>query len=148
MDNKNCVQCKKENSSYKCPQCKASYCSSQCNKTHRAVCLQKNPVVPLPTTLATATEVTKGTEVTTIKKKCSNNNIDSNETLLLKEDKKHSLDNSSELKTMLQSKKLQDDIKSIDSLQDDTARQNALRKKRKENPEFDDFIKKLLRVIE
>jgi hypothetical protein len=111
-----------------------------CYKAHKEKCLQiEKEIVPLSTS-AQSTQVTN--------EQSNINSIVNSESLLLIEGKKNLLENSSELKAMLQSKKLQEDILSIDALKDDSARQDALRKKRKENPEFENFLNKLLRVLE
>ncbi len=133
-----CSVCKVTSSKYKCPKCTVRYCSVLCCTNHKAEsklcipeprCSTSNNIVPVIDD--NASEVVEAV-------------LASKEPLrLLTESEKRILRNSASIKNLLGSKRLQADILSIEQAPN---RLQSLKKKRK-NPEFDQFVTALLNVL-
>lgn len=135
---KQCIICNKENSNYKCPRCKTPYCSLACCKTHKQDCAD------VPSASAT-------TVVTSSTSKIGNEAHKSIEAVkhtypdLLTQEHMKKLESTPWLVKMLAgSKRLRDDIKSVDSATD---RQAALTRIKLAKPHFGEFVDKLLQEL-
>ena len=124
-----CCCCGKQNPNYKCPHCRVNnYCSVKCCNEHKLLC---NPER---------------------NQKCSETEVDANvlpnkssadETDLLTTEQHEKLKNSKWLNNIIKSKRLRKHIIDIDRSPE---RASALKKALK-NPEFENFIDKLLNEI-
>jgi hypothetical protein len=142
--NKNCVICTKEKSSYKCPRCSSFYCSVACCTTHKEIC--GKDVLPI---VSDKLEILPNLSLTSLSpllppsSTLSNDDKD-NSDLLLGNDRINILLTSKWLQDTLKSKRLRDDILSVDS---SINRQESLQKLRKINPHFEEFVDLLLKEI-
>ena len=133
-----CIVCNVNKCSYKCPRCSAKYCSSKCCQVHKSSCA---------TTLAT-TNVPSDDHDTTAS--CTDDRKESNypdsaSMLVLKPDEIEILRKSVVLKSMLQSKRLRNDIEAVDA--SGKHRLTNLKRLRQHKPEFDEFVTTMLREI-
>jgi hypothetical protein len=134
---KECVVCQKVNSSYKCPKCLSPYCCSGCWATHKQSCaaqLVANAVDSVAVDILAP--VAPVESMRTISK-------DQKAAILLPE-QREGLRKSKELRSLLKSKRLRDDITCIDSSAD---RQATLKAMRTKNPEFNQFVDLLLKSV-
>ena len=119
-----CIVCKENDSKYRCTSCRLCYCSLKCSKIHKTEC---NPP--------------------TISKNEANDNnereYDDDEFVLLSTEQKNALTNSYEIQDAIKSTRLKNELTAIDSAKD---RQSILKRARN-NPEFEEFINKILKVI-
>jgi hypothetical protein len=116
-------QSKGKQASYKCPRCRLPYCSAACCKVHKEQCAGA---------------------VGAIKKKEVVARTMTSDIVILKPEQLLRLENSQELKQSLLSKRLRDDLAAIDCAPD---RAEALRKFRRNNVEFEEFVQKLLETV-
>ena len=114
--------CTSENAKYKCPKCMDKYCSVTCCKHHKVACVGSD---------------------TSFKTKVSASN-EGNESLLLKPEHIKLLNESTWLRSILGSKRLQDDVMAVETSGN---RQSALKKLRSKNTEFENFVSQLLKEI-
>mmetsp|Transcript_8433 Transcript_8433/g.8597 ORF Transcript_8433/g.8597 Transcript_8433/m.8597 type:complete len:144 (-) Transcript_8433:191-622(-) len=126
-----CVCCSKANPSYRCPRCREKYCSVDCCSRHKSVC-QKVDIDKLECKILPKTDTQPLPAV--------NTKDDSNRPILLNEQDYEYLRKSISLQRILKSERLREKITSIDSSPD---RSVALKKARM-NPEFEEFVDKLL----
>ena len=124
--------CSVETNRYKCPKCRKLYCSVACCKVHKESCKEGGNGQSARDAdgedehQAAALKPLGGVEILTTYQ------IDK-----LKKDPY--------IRGMLGSKRLQEHIRAIDSAED---RAEALRKRRKSNKEFHDFVQKMMVVVE
>lgn len=116
---KECIVCRKAGSAYKCPKCNGPYCSVKCCQEHK------------PCHFDPENKRKAGVAFTQVEE------IDS----LLREEQKAFLTESPWIHEMLKSKRLRQDINTVDSSVD---RQKTLKQFRENNPEFDAFVRKLV----
>ena len=119
-----CVVCKENDSKYRCTSCRLCYCSLECSKIHKIEC---NP----PTISINEAKHDKKRE------------YGDDEFLLLSIEQKYALANSYEIQDAIKSTRLKNELTAIDSAKD---RQSILKRARN-NPEFEEFINKILKVI-
>ena len=132
-----CSVCQQVGNKYKCPKCRAIYCSMACNTVHKTCCqpTTSSPAgtsteeQPLDNKTRRSTFTTNNTTTTHVKL--------SNEALQL-------LSKSTSLQKALQSKRLREDILKVETASN---RQVALKKLRIQNPEFEEFVQSLVRVV-
>jgi hypothetical protein len=136
---KECTVCQKANSSYKCPKCLSPYCCSGCWATHKQSC----PAIQVTAKEAEGSEVEVPAATRTPAASTSTASNDQKAAILLPE-QKEGLSKSKELRALLKSKRLRDDITCIDSSAD---RQAALKAMRTKNPEFGEFVDLLLKSV-
>ena len=139
---KNCIICTKENSSYKCPQCFSRYCSLACCKSHKLICTQalssnSNSKAPIVTTFSSPQPTIEATIV-------KNEIEDTSASQLLTPLQLEILSKSSYINDMLKSPLLCKHILEVDKASD---RQGELRKKRKVNKDFDEFIMTMMKEV-
>lgn len=132
---KECSVCQKAGCSYKCPKCFSPYCSAGCWSTHKTTC----PALQTD-------ELAKPSDDSTKKKPEDKSakdekKIAQTDIVILQPGEKAGLIRSTELRSLLKSKRLRDDISCIDSSKD---RQAALKAMRAKNPEFGAFVDILL----
>jgi len=135
---KECSICQKAGCSYKCPKCLSPYCSAGCWATHKTTC----PALQTEESSKPSGDFrTQNIEVKDAKeeKKLAQSDI-----VILQPSEKAGLIRSTELRSLLKSKRLRDDISCIDSSKD---RQAALKAMRAKNPEFGAFVDVLLDSI-
>ena len=124
--------CSVETNKYKCPKCRKLYCSVACYKVHKESCKHMNHGQTVKDAneedkdQAAAPKPLGGVEV------LSTQRIDK-----LRQDPY--------IRRILGSKRLQEHIRTIDSAED---RAEALRKKRKSNKEFHEFVQKMMVIVE
>lgn len=134
-----CSICHQSVSKYKCPKCRAQYCSLTCSNLHKTCC-QPTATVSLPTTTEEEDQPLKqntrrntftSNDTTTTHVKLSNKALDL-------------LTTSAIVQKSLQSKRLREDILKVETASN---RQEALKKLRTQNPEFEEFVQSLVRVV-
>jgi hypothetical protein len=133
-----CVECNAPKSSYKCPRCRALYCSLKCCNAHKAVCVASGVVTDKAFAAASAGVPVRpaGTD-----SKASIQTKDmSSEFVVLTEDMKNRLRQSTRVRSMLRSKKFQAKVRAVDRAED---RQRELKKARLD-PDFDKLIENML----
>jgi hypothetical protein len=144
MGENSCIACRAENAKYKCPKCRARYCSVACSKAHKEnaeACeamrafSNTDKLAIAPSTAETSGVPLQGEE--------ANKHDSSGQFRLLSEDEKQKLLSNEEITAAIRSKRLRDDLDTIDSAKNRTA---ALRRARN-NPEFEEFVQKMLKSI-
>jgi zinc finger HIT domain-containing protein 3 len=122
-----CTVCDAQKAPYKCPKCRVKYCSVSCCSIHSKSCVATKPPIP------------------TIEKKaeCTLSTIQDDDDTLLSKNQKKKLQASVELRSKLKSKRLWKDICLVDTGED---RQQALKRKR-QSPEFEEFVQLLLHTV-
>jgi zinc finger HIT domain-containing protein 3 len=130
---KDCVICKKSGSSYKCPKCLVFYCSAACCSTHKLECITSVPA-----------DAGVSSRKVNIMDCLRETKVQDNEVVILQSSEKEALQKSKELKDILRSKRLREDIAFVDS---SANRQKALRIMRTMNPDFDRFVELLVGVV-
>jgi hypothetical protein len=146
-----CVVCQLTNSKYKCPKCRQHYCSVKCCAEHKKVdCTisANNPFVPDDNN---RTDVTRCGESG---RKRKANELYSNdrpkvdfpdEFVVITNEQKRRLLESSDLKSMMKSERLREDLKAIDAAPN---RLQALRDLRQRKPEFQTVVDAILNSIQ
>ena len=143
---KECCICSKSGCSYKCPKCLSPYCSSACCTTHKESCSTfvlsatgdnaEKKHDEIGNQVALLTDMSADS-VATVKSKAT-------ELVILQPTEKEGIVQSQELRSLLKSKRLRDDIALVDSSKD---RQAALKALRARNPEFNSFVDVLLTCV-
>ena len=138
---KTCIICTKEKSSYKCPQCLFRYCSLACCKSHKLICTQ----TLLSSNSKAAIATTSSSSQPTIESSIVKDEIKDESTAhLLSPSQLEILSKSSYINDMLKSPPLCKHLLEVDKARD---RQGELRKKRKVNKDFDEFIMTMLKEV-
>ena len=163
---KTCVSCLKENPVYKCPRCREYYCSASCCKIHKDSCTIENNIISvlaIPESLisgeikyqdaenvselkSTYTPVEATSNVEEVIDASNAESFDTSREIDIvanNEISSNKLSNCKWIKEILKSKRLQKEIVSIDSAED----RSSLLKKARCNPEFENFIKRLLNEV-
>ena len=131
-----CVVCGIEDPKYRCPRCKGRYCSVACCKEHK-----KSSCSDEKSAESSKVGVEDDNEGVNAAKAASESLTGIN---LLKPSQMTKLETDPYVRKMLGSKRLQGHIRSVDEADD---RPGALKKLRKNNKEFHEFIGNMLDVI-
>ena len=141
-----CCVCSVDGSKYRCPHCREPYCSVKCNKAHKELCKG----VASELSKDTGNELKfddklddKGTATSSSPREgdIGSRIIDTTQT--------SKLEKSSYVRSMISgSKRLRDSISAIDDAGDARQRSAALRKLRRNNKDFDEFVIKMINEVE
>ena len=119
---RDCVECGKVGAAYKCPKCRAAYCSVGCCNGHKGRCAVAEVVAPAPLETAAAAAAVAAVDH------------------ILPQHQLEALKQNPWLCDALKSKRLFEQIRLVDQA---PQRQEALRRARGADPEFDAFVAKL-----
>ena len=143
MGEHECVVCQMADSKYKCPRCRARYCSVACSKAHKEnadACLGALAISKIPPAARVSDSLLLQSDDIT---RQARGESGGGKLRLLTEEEKQKLLSNEDVTAALRSKRLIDDINEIDIATDRGA---ALRRARK-NPEFEEFVQKMLNGI-
>ena len=135
-----CSVCLQARSKYKCPKCRASSCTVACSILHKTCC-QPIIISPKPTT---EEEQQQSLKHNTRRHTFSSNETTTTTHIKLSNQALQLLTTSTTVQKSLQSKRLREDILKVETASN---RQDALKKLRTQNPEFEEFVQSLVRVV-
>lgn len=146
--NRICVECQIPTTKYRCPKCRDYYCSMTCWNKHKESCpvLSEKTISSVVETIAVVADdksENKG-EIDIQHEIIHKNSATSESSALLSEEAKEKLSKSSYMKSILRSKRLRDQISSILTSDD---RISSLRKNRDCNPDFQEFVNRMLQEL-